>query len=73
MSIKSIVMFFIVNLFPNSIIKLLPEATIIVAWAVDGLVKHYVDRRGSVLSEHKRGSRVISAKEDQTSLLVDGL
>lgn len=70
-STKSIVMFFKISLFPNVIMKLLAEATIIVACAF--VLKHKLVRRGSVLSEHKRGSIMISAFEDQLSLADAGL
>jgi hypothetical protein len=47
LSTKSNAIFFKVNLFPNSIMKLLPEATIIVAYALLA-VKHEAVRSGSV-------------------------
>jgi len=52
--------------------KLLPEATIIVAYALLA-VKHEAVRSGSVLSEHNKGSIVISAFEDHMSLFKTGL
>ncbi len=64
-------MFFKVSLFPKVIMKLLPEATIIVACAF--VLKHKLAIRGSVLSEHRRGSITISAFEDQLSFADDGL
>lgn len=72
LSTKSNAIFFKVNLFPNSIMKLLPEATIIVAYALLA-VKHEAVRSGSVLSEHNKGSIVISAFEDHMSLFKTGL
>lgn len=72
LSTKSNAIFFKVNLFPNSIMKLLPEATIIVAYALLA-VKHEAVRSGSVLSEHNKGSIVISAFEDHLSLFKTGL
>jgi len=72
LSTKSNAIFFKVNLFPNSIMKLLPEATIIVAYALLA-VKHKAVRSGSVLSEHNKGSIVISAFEDHMSLFKTGL
>lgn len=72
LSTKSNAIFFKVNLFPNSIMKLLPEATIIVAYTLLA-VKHEAVRSGSVLSEHNKGSIVISAFEDHMSLFKTGL